>query len=130
MGENNMNISLFLKILGLCIAAALIIFVVYGTDLFFLVKTMALAIGLSIIINVFYPFIRKIKKGDRVLIVGNDIPFFSLGRKGFALNNSELNKEIRVKLDDGREAVGIVESYEGMFSSPKIRIIYEENIVE
>ena len=55
---------------------------------------------------------------------------FGLGRTGFALGDSALNREVRVKLDDGKEAIGIVEGYEGVLSPPRVRLIYEEKLVE
>lgn len=127
-----MSLSMFVKVTALSIAAALVSFAVYGTDLLFLAKALALAIGLSIAVTVFYPHLRGIRRGDRISVVGNGgIPLIlGLGRTGFALSDGILHKEIRVKFDDGKEAIGIVESYEGMFSPPKVRLLYEEKLVE
>ena len=126
-----MNVWLFIRSAILCTAAALIIFAFYGTDFFFLAKSVALGIGVSIIVSVFYPYLRGIKRGDRVSVVRNNMPvILGFGRLGFALTDSGIHKEVRVKMDDGKEAVGIVESYESVLSPPKVRIIYEERMME
>lgn len=125
-----MNVSLFLKSAALCIAAALIAFAFYGTDLLFLAKGIALALGASIVLAVVYPHLRSIRRGDRVSLVKNNMPAILFGKAGFALNDSALHREVRVKLDDGKEAIGIVESYESVLSPPKVRIVYEETIME
>lgn len=126
-----MSVSTFVKVLGLSIAAALVSFAVYGTDMLFLAKALALATGFSIAFTIFYPHMRGVRRGDRVVMVGGGLPMLlGIGRSGFALNDSVLNKEVRIKLDDGKEAIGIVESYEGVLSPPKVRLLYEEKLVE
>ncbi len=87
--------------------------------------------AVSIVFTIFYPHVRGVRRGDRVTVVGSGLPLFlGLGRSGFALNDSVLHKELRVKLDDGKEAIGVVESYEGVLSPPKVRLLYEEKLVE
>lgn len=126
-----MSISMFAKTAALGIAAALIAFALYGGDLLFLAKALALALGFSIVFAIFYPQVRGIRKGDRVSVVGGGLPLlFGLGRSGLALDDSKVNREVRVKLEDGKEAIGIVESYEGILSPPKVRILYEEKFIE
>lgn len=126
-----MSFSLFVKTAAISVALALGAFAAYGSDLLFLAKGIALAVGFSIVFTISYPQLRGIRRGDRVSVVGGGIPLlFGLGRAGFAITDSCLHKEIRVKLDDGKEAIGIVESYEGVLSPPKIRLIYEEKLVE
>ena len=125
----------FLKTAGLCIAIALVVFAFYGNDLLFLAKALALAIGFSIVFTIALPYARGVRKGDKVQINGmaanmpNFISWFA-GRNGLALTDASLNKEIRIRLDDGKEAVGVVESYENLFSPTKVRLLYEEKIVE
>lgn len=126
-----MSFSMFLKTTALCVAAALVGFAFYGDELFFLVKALALAFGFSIIFTLLYPHIRGIKKGDTLSIKGAGFPaFLGFGRIGFALTDSLMNKEVRVRLDNGKEAIGIVESYEGILSPPIVRILYEETSSE
>ncbi len=126
-----MSLSIFVKTAGLSVAAALVAFALYGTDLLFLAKALAVAGGFSIAFTIVYPHLRGVKKGDRVTVLGSGIPMIlGLGRSGFALTDSGLHKEVRVKLDDGKEAIGIVESYGGVISPPKVRILYEEKLVE
>lgn len=127
-----MNIGTFLTTAGLSIAAAFAAFALYGGDFMFLAKALALALSFSIVFSISYPHLRGIRKGDKVAVVGSGgLPMlFGLGRTGFALSDSGINKELRVKLEDGKEAIGIVESYEGVLSPPKVRILYEEKLVE
>lgn len=127
-----MTITTFLKTTALCVAAALVAFAFYGNDLLFLAKALALAFATSIVFTLAYPHIRGVRKGDKVFIVGGNTPllFSFMGRTGFALTDSRLNREIRIRLDDGKEAVGIVESYDSILSPPKVRLLYEEKVIE
>lgn len=126
-----MGISLFLKSIGLSVAIAFIAFAFVGSGLLFLAKALALALGVSIVFALVYPHVRGIKKGDKISVITNNTHFiFGFGRTGFALDNSGLHKEVRIRLDDGKEAIGIVESYESIFSPPKVRIFYEERFIE
>ncbi len=126
-----MGISIFIKTAALGVAAALLAFALYGTDMLFLAKGIALALGFSIVFTVFYPYLRGIRKGDRISVNGAALPrIFGFGMSGFALSNGALNDEIRIQLDNGKEAVGIVESYESTFSLPRVRILYEEKLTE
>ncbi len=115
--------QLFLALL----AVSLIYFAVTpGQTLFDLVKYFALSAGIAILFLLLYPRVKQIKKGDQVLITGGG-PFASLlGFSATALSDASVGEEVRVKLGRGREAVGTVESYEGLFSPPKIKLMYEE----
>jgi len=112
--------------LGL-LAVSLIYFAVTpGQTLFDLFKYVALSGGVSLLFLLLYPRMRQVRKGDQVTIIGAG-PFASLlGFTATALSDAAVGEELRVKLGKGREAVGTVESYEGMLSSPKIKLIYEE----
>jgi hypothetical protein len=114
-------------------ALGLVCFFLFGRDIFALVKFISLSIALSIITIILYPHVRGVKKGDRVLVIGTSMPIPLLnliGRSGIALNDSKVGSEIRVKLDNGLEVFGIVESYEGFFQPAKVRVVYEEKPVE
>lgn len=125
--DDDMNIALFFKSLLLSAAIVLVSFALWGSDLMFLAKGMALAIGASIVVAIAYPQLRGVRKGDRVSLVRqNMLTLPGFGKTGFALNHSSMHKEVRVKMDDGREAVGVVESYESLLSPPRVRIMYEE----
>jgi ascorbate-specific PTS system EIIC-type component UlaA len=120
---------LLIKLVALSLAISLLLFAVLpGTDILFLIKSIALGIALSIITTIAYPEIRGIKTGDNVAVVIDSRTPSLIGRVGKALSNAKKNQEIRVKFENGEEAVGIVESYEGIISPPKIRLLYEEKM--
>lgn len=50
-------------------------------------------------------------------------PLFGL--TATAVSDAAIGGEIRVRIGKGREAVGTVESYEGLFSPPRVKLIYE-----
>jgi len=127
-----MYIPLFAKIFFTLIAISLIaFFFVPNASLILMVKFLALSLGISIIVALFYPSVRGLKKGDIVIISRGNLPaILGFGRKAITAEDGKLNKEIRVKLSNGREAVGIVESYGGAFSIARVRILYEERISE
>jgi len=95
-----------------------------------MLKAMALGAALSIGATVMYPEIRGIKAGDSVSVVqSSSIPSI-IGRAGRAVADGRKNGQIKIVLDNGVEVMGVVESYTGLISPPKIRIIYEEKLVE
>ncbi len=126
-----MKLGLFVKLFLVSSALALLAFALTpSTDILFLLKALALGMAISIIGALAYPEIRGVKRGDAVsVVISNSIPSF-IGRVGRALSNARKNSELRVRFDNGEEAVGIVESYAGLISLPKIRIIYEEKMIE
>lgn len=112
--------------LGLFAVSLIYFAITPGQGLLELVKFMALSLGVSILFLFLYPRLRQVRKGDHVTIIGAG-PFASLlGFTAIALSDAAVGDELRVKLGKGREAVGTVESYEGMLSPPKIKLIYEE----
>ncbi|MBU0586835.1 hypothetical protein KJ780_04940 [Candidatus Micrarchaeota archaeon] len=125
-----MNLSIFLKCTAVGVALALLSFAFIGDDLLFLAKGLALVLGISIVIAIAYPHLRGVRRGDRVFLIKGGRSLLGFWKSGFALQDAQMHKEIRVRLDDGKEAVGVVESYEGLFSPSKVRIVYEEKLVE
>ena len=125
-----MSIYTFFRTLALSAAVALVAFVIYGNDLLFLAKGLALALAFSMVLTIALPILRGIRKGDRVSIVGGSaVPLLPwMFKTGTALTNGTLHKEIRIRLEDGKEAFGIVESYDSFFPPlpPRVRVIYEE----
>lgn len=122
--------TLFLRTFAVLLAVSLIWFAVQpSAGVGFLVKVVALSFAVSLLITVFYPELRGVQKGDKVVIVMGNMPVL-FGRSGVAITSGRVNNEIRIKLDDGKEAVGIIESYEGMLSAAKIRLLYEERLTE
>lgn len=124
-----MRLMLFIKLFFLSLMISLIIFAITpSSDLLFLAKAVALGTAISIATTFFYPEIRGIKTGDSVSVVVNSaLPSF-IGKSGWAISDGRKNTEIRVRFDGGEEAVGIIESYEGIISPPKIRLVYEEKL--
>lgn len=97
-----------------------------GQGLFDLLKYTALSAGVSMLFVLIYPRVKKVRKGDSVQISGAPFPFHFMGISAIADSDASLGEEVKVKLGKGRVAVGIVESYEGLFSPPRIRIMFEE----
>lgn len=129
---NIMHLSFFVKLfLSLFALSLILFFVLPEATLMLLLKLIALSIGVSILVALFYPTIRGVRKGDQVLVSRGNLPnFLGFGRKGIAVQDGKLQKEIRIRLSNGREAIGIVEDYGGTFSIPKVRLLYEETIKE
>ena len=126
-----MQLSLFLKLDVVAIAISLLVFAFSpSAGLLSLAKYIALGIGISIIITLIYPSFRGVQKGDKVIVVSNSAIPSLFGRVGMAMNGGKLQGEIRIKLDDGREIAGVIDSYSGLLSLPKVRVVYEERIIE
>jgi membrane protein implicated in regulation of membrane protease activity len=113
--------------LGLFAISLIYFAITPGQGLLELVKFMALSLGLSIAFLFLYPRLRQVRKGDQVTITGSmSMPFASLlGFTATALSDAQLGGELRVRIN-GREALGIVESYEGLLSPPKIQLVPED----
>ncbi|MGB9718987.1 MAG: hypothetical protein ACPL06_00125 [Candidatus Anstonellales archaeon] len=113
------------KIYALLIALSLLTFAFLpNAGLMDLVKLFAAATALTILSAFLYPMIRGVNKGDEVVVVAESVPVI-FGKIGRALVNAKKGEEIKVRLSDGREVVGILEEYEGFFSPPKVRILFE-----
>lgn len=101
-----------------------------NTGLMDLLKLLAVGIALAIVMAFFWPSIRGVKKGDRLLIVsGNILPIFGAS-SGISLSDAKENAEIHFKLDNGMEGVGTLQDYGGLLSYPKVKMIYEEHLAE
>lgn len=126
-----MKLFLFFKLFVISLALSLALFALTpDVGFMFLAKAVALGTGLSISVALIYPEIRGVRQGDAVSVVlSNPVPFL-IGKVGRALSNARKNSEVRIRFDNGDEAIGVVESYSGLVSPPKVRIIYEEKIVE
>ncbi|MDO8554123.1 MAG: hypothetical protein Q7S22_04920 [Candidatus Micrarchaeota archaeon] len=125
------KIAIFGKLLLVSLAIALVTFALLPEAGFlFLTKIIAFGIAISIASSLIYPELRGVKKGDPVSVVtSSSIPAL-IGRVGRALSNGKKSSEIRVRFDNGEEAMGIIEGYAGFISPPKVRILYEERINE
>jgi hypothetical protein len=126
-----MRLFLFFKILLLCVCAGLLWFALSSeATLMGLLKVLALGAVASIALTIVYPEVRGIRAGDSVSVVTDSgIPSL-IGRMGRAAAAGKKNDQIKILLHNGTEVMGIIESYTGIISPPKIRILYEERLVE
>ncbi len=127
-----MKLENIIKVLFISIALGLLTFAVFGKGIFDLLKFLALFLGFGIVFIFLYPEIRGVRKGDKVVVssLPPGLQFFIPVDEGIAMSNGKKKQEIRIKFPGGREAIGIVESYESFFSPAKVSIIYEEKLIE
>ncbi len=126
-----MRLIFFLKLFVLFSCISLLFFAFsQEATLLSLLKMVAGGTVLAVVVSLAYPEMRGIKSGDTVSVVSNSgIPSL-IGRFGRALQEGRKNNRIKVRLDNGNEIFGIIESYDGIISPPRIRVIYEERLVE
>ena len=126
MGDG-MRIFTIIKTYAILIALSLLIFALLpNPGLMDLIKLLAVATAVTILFVFLYPMIRGVNKGDEVVVVAESMPSI-FGKVGRALVNARKGGEIRVRLNDGREVIGILEEYEGFFSPPRVRILFEKS---
>ncbi|MBU0591224.1 hypothetical protein KKF81_02075 [Candidatus Micrarchaeota archaeon] len=126
-----MRLMLFFKLVILSLCASLLFFALAPeSTLVDTLKLMAFGTVSSIAVTAFYPDIRGIKLGDKVSVVNSSSTPGILGRLGKAMAHCKKNDRVKIVLDNGGEILGIVESYSGLISPPKIRAIYEERLVD
>lgn len=101
---------------------SLLIFVVVS-DFMLLLKLVALDFLISSIFLFLYPYIRGIKKGDKVSLDYTSTFLDVLFSHGVALSDARTGQEIEVKLPSGGSVIGVVESYEGILSPPKVKVL-------
>lgn len=125
-----MKLVFFAKLMTISICIALLLFGLFSFSPIDALKALAIMTVISVAITYAYPQIRGIKKGDIVSVVNNsNIPAI-IGRIGTATQDGRKNDKIIIHLDNGSQVTGIIESYDGLISKPKIRILYEEKLVE
>jgi len=126
-----MRLVLFCKLLLLSVCVPLLYFgLVPGVGVLETVKLMALGSVASVAFTAAYPEIRGIRNGDAVSVVTAAGIASLIGRPGTAAADARKNQKIKILLDNGSEVLGVVESYTGLISPPKVRLIYEEKLVE
>ena len=124
-----MKIMKAIKVFIYSIIASLLIFAFFGEDLLMLVKLISLSIALSAIYTIYLSKAHNfVNVGDEILAIGN-LKYF-MGKKGVALTRAKQNQKIKIKFYDGKEAEGIVEKTEGLFSPALVRIVYEEELIK
>jgi len=125
-----LKIVLFAKSFFVLSLISLAAFIITAMDLLTLAKLLAASILFSVALALVYPELRAVRSGDTVMIITSDSPQTIIGRFGVALHNAKKNSELRIKLADGNEVVGIVQSYDGLLTPPTVRVVYEERLVE
>ncbi len=128
---NGLRLSIFFKIfvIAMCISLLYFAFMPEAT-LMLLLKMIAVGMVISVAAGIVYPEVRGIRDGDMVSVVyGTGIPAL-IGKPGRAMEEGKKNKQIKVKLNNGNEVLGVIESNDGIITPPKIRIVYEERLVE
>ncbi len=125
-----MRLMLFVKLILLALCASLLAFALLGYGVVETLRIFAIGIVGSIAITVFYPEYRGVKAGDSVSVVTDSSIPSLLGKAGRAAVNGRKNEKIKIILENGGEVVGVIESYTGLISLPRIRAIYEERLVE
>jgi hypothetical protein len=125
-----LDVRIFFKSVLLFTAAALIIYAVTPTGPEFLLKLLALDVGLAMLMPFVYPHVRGVRKGDAVEVVLSEqgIPFNLFYRRSdaAAVSNGRVGNTIRVAFRDGSEEDAVVVSYAGMFSRAKVKILQKE----
>lgn len=125
-----MRLRLFFKLVVLSLCLSLLAFGLLSVTFLEAAKFMAICTVLSVAITAFYPDIRGVKQGDLVSVVADaGIPSL-IGRFGTAVSNGRKNDRIRILLQNGTEVLGVIENYQGLISPPRIRLLYEERLVE
>jgi hypothetical protein len=125
--------GLFVKSLVVCLALALIAYALSPWGLDALLKFLALAAGISILIPFIYPPLRGIRKGDGVSIGMGSVKsapgMLSMlfhTSSGIAMENGRTGQKIMVAVDDGSIRSCVITGYEGFFSPAKVHIAKEQ----
>jgi hypothetical protein len=125
-----MRLALFLKFMLISLGTSLLSFSLLSAGFIETLRMFALGTVLSIAVAAFYPEWRGVRQGDAVAVVSDASVPAIIGRAGRAASDGRKNGQIRITLPNGTEAVGVIESYTGLISPPKIRMIYEERPVD
>ncbi len=115
-----------LKLIVALFAVSFLVFAVvpeFG-ELLTLLKMLAASFGISLLFVLFYSRIRGVKKGDKVQVMKGAISHL-LGLSGTAQGDCRVGGEVKIKIGRQREAVGILESYEGLFTPARVKLMYE-----
>lgn len=116
-------------------AISLIVFAAMpGLGLLDLAKMLAASFGASVLFVLVYPKVRGVRKGDKVQIIGfipspfEGHPVMNLlgASFGVSLVDCRPGEDVKVRISDGREAIGVLEANEGLFSLPRVRVMYEQ----
>ena len=125
-----MRVMFFLRLMVVALVISLLAFGITDISIIDTLKIFALGTVASIAVTAFYPEMRGVKQGDTVSVVADRAVPSLIGRLGRAMNSGRKNEQIKIVLPNGSEITGVIEDYGGLISHPKIRIIYEEKLVE
>ncbi len=121
-----MKLFLFLKLFAVVSAVCLLLFGATDLSIIETLRLFALGIAGSMAVTYVYPEIRGIRSGDPVSVITNTV----FGRLGYAAEIGRKNDEIRIRLPNGSEISGVIEDYGGVITHPRVRIIFEEKLIE
>jgi|FaiFalDrversion3_1042247.scaffolds.fasta_scaffold01359_5 membrane protein implicated in regulation of membrane protease activity len=124
-----MMLKKFFALFLFLVAISLLAYGIFSLSFDNLLRMLAVSLGISLLFLIFYPRLRGVRKGDEVVVVTHSyVPSF-LGRKGKIVKIAK--NYVIVELEEsGKEVTGVIESYEGLLSPPRVRIIYEEQIIK
>ncbi len=96
-------------------------------------QSIAIALGASILVSLCYPHVRGVRKGDAIVAsvprahatAGGMFAFID-SISAVALEGGRLGQKIKVRLGNGRDGEGIIQSYAGAFSPPSVQITETE----
>jgi hypothetical protein len=126
-----MRLALLVKLLVLSLCLSLLAFgLLPASTMIGTLKMFALGVVASIAITAFYPDLRGVKNGDTVSVVPDSALPGLIGKLGIAAADGKKSEQIKIVLNNGNEVLGVIEAYTGLISPAKIRIIYEERLVD
>ncbi len=127
----NFNPNVFLTTFLVSFSLAFLLFaLVPGSTLMFLAKLLALAFAITLSSPLWYPHIRGIKPGDRVIIESLSPLIKPKSRFGTVNSPGRVGEVISVIGDDGEEYKCKIVSYPGTFSKAKVRVVDDFNEVK
>ena len=126
-----LNFKVFISTFLISTSLALIAFaLVPGADLLLLAKLLAAALAITLSSPLWYPHVRGVRRGDRVMIVGPSPMARMRSMYGTADENGRIGEMIRVVSDDGSELKCRIVSYAGTLSKAKVKVEDDAKVVE
>ena len=105
------------------------VFIAYGltpnAPIGFLFQLVAIDIGVSILLLFIYPYMRGVKKGDKLLVVDEKTPFLFMGlpfSNAIATTDGKINDLVQFELAGNRGiGIGLIVKYEGILSNAEVK---------
>ncbi len=127
----NFNLSIFLSVFLISVSVSLIMFAVLpDASLMFLAKLLAFSFAITLLSPFWYPHLRGLKPGDRVIIDSLSPIVRPKARFGTVSTPGRLGDVIKVIGDDGEEYKCKVVSYPGTFSKGRVRVHDDFRVVK